>query len=255
MARPATAALHRSAGRRRRPAHRCRPRGVARVGSAGRWPVTTPPGRRWTSEAGRRTWSPDRASRYVPAAALVLRGGAFGDNPRVFDEDLRYGEDVDLVWRLIAAGWTVRYEPTAAVGHAHRATIGAALAQRFGYGFSAASLAARHPGKLAPFAGARLTVAAWGLLAAGRFVPAAGILAAETIRVARTLPVRRPILLAARLVIGGSPAFGRMISEALTPPLRARRASVAVGAWAMAVHPAADRPGRPRLAGDVRVRA
>jgi mycofactocin glycosyltransferase len=155
---------------------------------------------------------------YVPAAALVLRVGALGDNPRVFDNELRYGEDVDLVWRLIAAGWTVRYEPAAAVGHAHRATIGAALAQRFGYGFSAASLAARHPGKLAPYAGSRLTVEAWGLLAAGRFLPAAGMLAAATIQVARTLPVRRPILLAARLVVGGSPASGRIIGEALTRP-------------------------------------
>ena len=106
---------------------------------------------------------------YVPAAALVLRGSALGDNPRVFDEELRYGEDVDLVWRLVAAGWTVRYEPAAAVGHAHRATPARRRAQRFGYGFSAASLAARHPGKLAPFAGNRWTVAAWAL--AGRGPP------------------------------------------------------------------------------------
>ena len=32
-------------------------------------------------------------------------------------EDLRYGEDVDLVWRLGAAGWQVRYDPRVIVAH------------------------------------------------------------------------------------------------------------------------------------------
>ncbi len=155
---------------------------------------------------------------YVPAAALVLRRAALGDNPQVFDEELRYGEDVDLVWRLIAAGWTIRYEPAAAVGHAHRATLRAALAQRFGYGLSAAALAARHPGKLAPFAGNRWTVGAWALLAAGHPIPATGTLAMGAVRISRTLPVRRPLLLAARLVGSGAPAVGRTIGEALTRP-------------------------------------
>ena len=51
---------------------------------------------------------PDRRTAYVPAAALVARRDALlalGG----FDESLRFGEDVDLVWRLLAAGHEVRY--------------------------------------------------------------------------------------------------------------------------------------------------
>ena len=155
---------------------------------------------------------------YVPAAALVLRRTALGDNAQVFDEQLRYGEDVDLVWRLNAAGWSVRYEPAAAVGHAHRATLRGAIAQRFGYGFSAAPLAKRHPGKLAPFAGNRWTVASWTFLATCRPVAAAATITVATAKLARTLPVQRPVPLAIRLVGGGSLAAGRAISEALTRP-------------------------------------
>ena len=36
-------------------------------------------------------------------AALEQLGG--------FAEDLRFGEDVDLVWRLVEAGHRVRYDP------------------------------------------------------------------------------------------------------------------------------------------------
>jgi mycofactocin system glycosyltransferase len=87
---------------------------------------------------------------YVPAAALVVRAAAF-DAVGGFDERLRFGEDVDLVWRLGEAGWWCRYEPRAVVWHAPRPTAGARLAQRFRYGTSAAPLHLRHPGAVAPF--------------------------------------------------------------------------------------------------------
>ena len=61
-----------------------------------------------------------------------------------FDPALRYGEDVDLVWRLEAAGWRIRYEPDVVVLHDERDRI----ARRFWYGTSAAPLARRHPGKI-----------------------------------------------------------------------------------------------------------
>jgi GT2 family glycosyltransferase len=55
-------------------------------------------------------------------AAVLLRTAALrevGD----FDEDFfLYYEDSDLSWRLRAGGWTVRYEPTAVVRHAHAAS-------------------------------------------------------------------------------------------------------------------------------------
>ena len=82
---------------------------------------------------------------YVPSAALVVRRAALGDG---FDETLRYGEDVDLVWRLVEAGWRVRYEPSVEVGHREPGTLVDRLRRRFDYGTSAAPLARRHPGRL-----------------------------------------------------------------------------------------------------------
>jgi mycofactocin glycosyltransferase len=84
---------------------------------------------------------------YVPTAALVARRKALGDG---FDEALRYGEDVDLVWRLIEAGWRVRYEPAVRVAHTEPASLPALLGRRFRYGTSAAPLTRRHPGQVAP---------------------------------------------------------------------------------------------------------
>ena len=84
---------------------------------------------------------------FVPTAALLVRREAAG---RGFDPDLRYGEDVDLIWRMIAAGWRVRYDPAAEVRHAEPGQWPPALARRFRYGRSAAPLARRHPGLVPP---------------------------------------------------------------------------------------------------------
>jgi mycofactocin system glycosyltransferase len=81
---------------------------------------------------------------YVPTAALVVRRSALA-GVGVFDADLRYGEDVDLIWRLDAAGWRVRYDPAVEVLHDEPIDWPARLAKRFHYGTAAAPLAARHP--------------------------------------------------------------------------------------------------------------
>ena len=90
---------------------------------------------------------------YVPTAALLMRRAALdavsaGRDP--FDPDLRYGEDVDLVWRLHEAGWRIRYEPAVQVPHQGPASWPACSARRFRYGTSAAPLARRHPASMAP---------------------------------------------------------------------------------------------------------
>jgi mycofactocin glycosyltransferase len=103
----------------------------------------------------------DRAARvlpggrvaYLPTAALVVRRTALAAVSRdgnAFDPALRYGEDVDLIWRLHAAGWRVRYDPSVEVRHDEPTKWRERLARRFNYGTSAASLAQRHPGALAP---------------------------------------------------------------------------------------------------------
>ncbi|PZA18839.1 mycofactocin biosynthesis glycosyltransferase MftF, partial [Modestobacter versicolor] len=78
---------------------------------------------------------------YVPSAALLARRAALGDG---FDESMQVAEDVDLVWRLAAAGWRVRYEPTARVAHDHRVAPADWLRRRAFYGTGAALLAQRH---------------------------------------------------------------------------------------------------------------
>ena len=90
---------------------------------------------------------------YVPTAALVVRRAALVQGAgagSVFDPALRWGEDVDLVWRLHAAGWRIRYDPAVRVAHHEPNGWAALLARRFRYGSSAAPLALRHPGQVPP---------------------------------------------------------------------------------------------------------
>jgi mycofactocin system glycosyltransferase len=84
---------------------------------------------------------------YVPSACLVGRVEAI---PGGFDEEMKVAEDVDLVWRCVAAGWRVRYEPASEVAHEHRVNIRQWLGRKAFYGTGAALLAKRHPGALAP---------------------------------------------------------------------------------------------------------
>jgi mycofactocin glycosyltransferase len=97
---------------------------------------------------------------YLPAAALLGRrrdllelGG--------FDETMRFGEDVDLVWRLLAAGQGARYVPSREVLHRPRTDAAALAAQRAGYGGSAPSLARRHGSAVAPLRIGPHTGAVW----------------------------------------------------------------------------------------------
>jgi GT2 family glycosyltransferase len=132
---------------------------AGRAAGAGEAPESAAPGSGAAGGGGGRVGGlldlGDRAARvapltrvsFVPTAALLVRRAALGDG---FDPALRHGEDVDLVWRLIEAGWRVRYEPSVQVGHADPAGSAALLARRFRYGSSAAPLARRHPGALTP---------------------------------------------------------------------------------------------------------
>ena len=71
------------------------------------------------------------------------------------------GEDVDFVWRMSAAGWRVRYEPDAVMGHQHRVLLRSWFARRADYGTSAAALEQLHPGAVRPLYASWWTVAAW----------------------------------------------------------------------------------------------
>lgn len=152
---------------------------------------------------------------YVPTTALVVRRSALADLGG-FDEAMVYGEDVDLVWRLARAGATVRYEPASVVRHPVRPTLGAWLRQRYDYGSSAAPLASRHGGAVAPLTVSGWSAAAWGLVLAG--APAAGAaLGAGTTAalVPRLRGLRHPVRESLRLAGLGNLYAGRQVADAL----------------------------------------
>ena len=130
-----------------------------------------------------------------------------------FDEGLRVGEDVDLVWRLATAGHRCRYEPASTVHHRPRSSIRAALGQRVGYGRSAAPLAARHRGALAPVRMSGWSLGVWVLVAARRPVLAVLLAAGTTVALQRKLRDVPPGV-SARLVVRGHLAAGRQLADA-----------------------------------------
>ncbi|HET9091473.1 MAG TPA: mycofactocin biosynthesis glycosyltransferase MftF [Acidimicrobiales bacterium] len=184
---------------------------------------------------------------YVPAAALACRRRALSEVGG-FDESLRYGEDVDLVRRLEAAGWSVRYEPAVAVGHLVRAGLGALARQRVGYGSAAAALDRRHPRSVAPYAGSPFPTAAGACAALavalsphGRLalVPAAGAVVATA---APAVPLWR------RLKAAGTPsapatALGLTARSSLAAT-RALAQACCRAWWPLLVPLAVGRPAR-----------
>lgn len=95
--------------------------------------------------AARVSARPRRPVPYLVTANLLVRRAAL-EAVGGFDQDLARGEDVDLSWRLAAAGHRLAYQPAAAVRHDHRGRLGAFLATRAGYAASEAALLRRHPG-------------------------------------------------------------------------------------------------------------
>ena len=152
---------------------------------------------------------------YAPTAALLVRTDVFTRYGR-FDESLRFGEDVDFVWRLCAAGEVCRYEPSAIVEHEPRSTIIAALRQRVSYGSAATPLDARHPGGAVPLRLNRWTAAAWSLVLAGHMLIGAVVAGTSTAMLAKKLGGdRTAIRIAARLAGRGNLFAGRLVASAL----------------------------------------
>ena len=159
---------------------------------------------------------PGSAVSYVPATVLVVRR-----TDLCFDESLRYGEDVDLVWRLGERGMTVRYDPGVVVEH----SAANRLARRFAYGTSAGPLSRLHPGALhgPTLAGMAAPLRVGTLLRSG--VPAS-----MAVRVAMAAPVRTAV------------GFGRW-----AVPTSADDVAYALGVWRGCVRARTVRPLLPRV--------
>jgi len=158
--------------------------------------------------------SPGAPLGYVPSAALLVRRSSVPD----FDEDLRVGEDVDLIWRVVDGGAMVRYEPADTVDHATRPTARRWLARIADYGTSAAPLELRHPGRLTPARFSPWALAAAAILAAGR--PSAPV---------RLVAAALPVAIAARRVareLSASPEERAVVPAVLAATARADAAAV-----------------------------
>ena len=150
---------------------------------------------------------------YVPAAAIVCRVAALQEAGG-FDASLRVGEDVDLVWRLDAAGWRGRYEPASLVHHAPRRDWRAWWRQRVGYGTSAGALAVRHPGALAPLRMSGWSLAAWLLGVLGHPIAGGAVGVGSAAALVPKLPDVPPRA-AFRLAATGNARAGEQIASAV----------------------------------------
>ena len=127
---------------------------------------------------------------FVPTTALVVRRTA-ADEVGGFDESMRYGEDVDLVWRLATRDWLVRYDPSGVARHASPGSVLSRLARKYHYGTSAGPLASRHGSAIS---GPTLA----GFVAPLRLgtLRAAGLPAGEAVRITAMAPIRTATALA-----------------------------------------------------------
>jgi hypothetical protein len=183
---------------------------------------------------------------YVPTAALVVRRAAL-EAVGGFDPDLRCGEDVDLVWRLDAAGWRVRYDPAVEVEHEEPRTWRERLSRRYSYGTSAAPLSRRHPGTLSHLVARPLPLAAVAAVLARRPALAGAAVAATAMTTSRSLRRAGAADLgetrATMSVLGGSwLGVGHYVSQFAAPlvlaavarPSHRRGQVIAVGALVLA---------------------
>ena len=157
---------------------------------------------------------------YVPTAALVVRTQALAGLS--FDEALPYGEDVDLVWRLVDAGWHVRYDPSVRVQHDEPNSWGALLRRRYRYGTSAGPLARRHPTRLTPLVIRPWPVAAVALLAARRPVAATAVCTVGAGQLARQLrssgaPTSLAVPMTGNAVLATAAEVGRTVTQLMLP--------------------------------------
>lgn len=185
---------------------------------------------------------------YVPTAALLVRTETLAELGG-FDETLRFGEDVDLIWRLTARH-QARYEPAATVEHAPRPSWTALLRQRYGYGCSAGPLGRRHGEHVAPVRISLWSALTWLLIALGRPRLALAVTGAAAVLLTRKLgalgiPARESITLAVRGNLGAArllaESVGRAWAPLAVPPLLLSKRGRAVLALVAARHLTGER--------------
>lgn len=82
---------------------------------------------------------------YAPTGNLMVRRQAF-EQVGGFEQGIRSAGDVDLCWRIQAAGWRLVRRPGAVVAHRHREDLASFLGMLARYGAGASWLNRRYPG-------------------------------------------------------------------------------------------------------------
>ena len=186
---------------------------------------------------------PGRLITYVPTACLLVRLADIEAN-NGFDETLRYGEDVDLIWRL-SESKQVRYDPSVVMHHGPRHSLKAFAAQRFHYATAAAALDLRHPAASAPWRSSFVGVAGVALVSLGRPITGALVgLSPVTLLADRLRLTTTPVATSIRLLGAGHrwalQSFAASVSRswcgialttAAAPPLRAASLGWIVAGW------------------------
>ncbi len=186
---------------------------------------------------------------WLPSACLLVRTSDLADG---FEAGRRVGEDVDLVWRLIAGGRLVRYDPDFEATHDSRGTWSTWLGRKAYYGSGGAWLARRHGDWMAPAVLSPVpALGACALLAQRRWSAPAALLSVLVVRLrlGRTLPETADRgRLASDLTTEVSVSTLRQTSHLLLRhwwpgavlaglvSRRARRALVAAALWDLADH-------------------
>jgi GT2 family glycosyltransferase len=206
----------------------------------------------------------DRHAEHIPGCNMAFRReqllelGGFDPRFRVA------GDDVDLCWRVLERGWTLGFDPGAAVWHHRRDTVRGYLRQQRGYGRAEALLERKWPQKYGPaghvawkgrmygngaaqhHGGGRWRVyyGAWGSgLFQSIYRPAAGGLL-------RVLPLMPEwyLVIALLSVVAAAGAFWTPLLFALPLPLAAVGVllfDAALGGWRAALPPSAQARAGP----------
>lgn len=128
---------------------------------------------------------PGKPVPYVPTACLMVSMAAL-TTVEGFNPSLRFGEDVDLVWRMRSQG-SIHYVSTVEVYHPPRERLRDLIRQRVDYGSSAAPLSVHHGENVAPMRVSPTTDLANLLLLARRPWIALALFGASIPRIARRL--------------------------------------------------------------------
>lgn len=104
----------------------------------------------------------DEEAEHLPGCNFSVRKEALDAIGGFHEVFTTAGDDVDICWRLRAAGGRLRYVPGAMVWHYRRGSIGSYLRQQRGYGRAEALLMKHHPSRFGPLGGARWRGAIYG---------------------------------------------------------------------------------------------